>query len=573
MVKNTTYLILLSIIFTSCASKKYLMEDVKNFKKENHLSTSKDFMITSQGHYSSKAAKEVIDKGGNIIDAMAAISFVISVERPQSTGIGGGGFLLFYEKKTDTVHAFDFREKAPLRSDSKMYLDKSGNEIDRKSLDGIFAVGVPGLVKGVLEIHKKYGKLKRADVLKSAIDLARNGMPVYEELRRALKGREKVLCKYESSKKIFCPNGELLKEGEVLKQNDLANTLERISKFGEKDFYHGETMRKIVSTSKKYKGLLTRKDFRKYNVVNRKPISGTYKNLKIYSMSPPSSGGVHIIQILNILENTNFKKNGPYHPKSIHYVSSAMEMAFADRAAYLGDSDFVKVPLKGLTSKKYAKTLFDKIKENEAFKKEEISKGDAPAYESDHTTHFTIMDKEGNTVVSTQTINGWFGSGLVAEGTGIVLNNEMDDFSTKPGAMNLFGAVGSKQNLVAPEKRPLSSMSPTIVFKDGEVKLGVGTPSGTRILTCVMQTILNYFEYEKPLYEAVAMARYHHQWRPHQIRFDETSLPSSTVSELEKMGHKVKFKNLGCRIQAVAKEGDVITGVSDPRGEGKALGL
>ncbi len=567
----------LVIVFILCGCSSYnkpiLLETVSGFKKANHLASSTKAMISTQGKFSTIAGERIYKLGGNIIDVMAAVSFVISVERPQSTGIGGGGFLLYHDAKSGKTFAFDFRERAPFLGHSRMFVDKSGNVIKNKSIDGIFSVGTPGLVAGVLDIHSKYGKLPLTEVMQDAIELARNGMVVYPELEKALRERKDVLCKFESSRKIFCPKGTLLKSGDLLVQSDLAKTLKKISEKGKKEFYLGSTAKKIISTSKKYHGLLTDIDFKKYQVKTRKPVEGTFRGKKILSMSPPSSGGIHIIEILNILENYDLKSLGLYHPKSIHLVSSAMELAFADRAKYLGDSDFVKVPIGGLTNKEYAKKLSEKINESTAFAENEISAGDAPSFEPDHTTHFSIMDNEGNVVVSTQTINGYFGSGLVAEGTGIVLNNEMDDFANKVGAQNIFGAVGGEKNLVEPGKRPLSSMSPTIVFDNDKPVMAVGTPSGTRILTCVMQTILNYFEYDQPLYDAVATARYHHQWKPHYIRFDEGALDSKTRESLEKMGHKVEERNLGCRIQAIVNENGHLIGVSDPRGEGKALGL
>lgn len=565
-------LLLLGLMLSCSTKKPILMETVKNFDKANHFDTSREGMIATQGKYSSTAGQKIYQKGGNIVDAMAAISFVISVERPQSTGIGGGGFLLFHNKKEGKTYAFDFRERAPFKSHSKMFLDKKGNVIPKKSVDGIFSVGTPGLVAGIIEIHKKWGSLPLETVLEDAISLAKDGFRVYPELEKAMKYRRNVLCKYPSSKEIFCPKGKLLKTGDLLVQSDLAKTLQLIGKKGKDGFYKGAVAKGIVKTSNKYGGLISHKDLRKYKVRNRKPVTGEFKGNKIVSMSPPSSGGIHIIQILNILERYNLKEKGIYSPESIHLVSSAMEMAFADRAKFLGDSDFVKVPMKGLISKDYANDLAGKIKEN-AFAKNDIRAGEAWNYEKDHTTHFSLMDKSGNVIVSTQTINGYFGSGLVAEGTGIVLNNEMDDFANKVGAMNIFGAIGGDKNLVEPGKRPLSSMSPTIVFKENKPVMAVGTPSGTRILTCVMQTILNYFEYELPIYDSVATARYHHQWRPHYIRFDEGGVKDSTKKELEKMGHKVVEKNLGCRIQAIVNEDGLLKGVSDPRGEGKAIGL
>jgi len=577
---NFKVISIISVLFlmTSCSSG--VLE--KNYQKVNlaagekhsdHEKWGKTYSIATQGRFASLAGEEMFEKGGNIVDAFTAVSFVLSVERPQSTGIGGGGFLLYYphEKRPGgTPITVDFREKAPLKSHNKMFLDKLGNEIPRKSIDGIFAAGVPGLVAGVLEVHKEHGKLPLETVLAPAIKLAKNGFKVYPELAKALKLRAPILKRYKASRKIFVKNGKVLQLGDTLIQKDLAKTLKTIAKKGKDGFYKGWVANAIVKEHRRLKGLITLKDLKRYNVKYRDPIEGNYKGYKIFSMSPPSSGGVHVVQILNILENDDLKSYGVQHPKTIHLTASAMQRAFADRAAYLGDSDFVKVPVKGLTSKKYAKDIRFSIPESKALN-ETWSRDpfDTPMkYESPETTHFTIMDGKGNTIVSTQTINGYFGSAVVVPGTGILLNNEMDDFSTKPGAKNLFGAVGSKKNLVEPEKRPLSSMSPTILLKDGEPVLALGTPSGTRILTCVTQTILNYVEHELSLYDSITATRYHHQWQPNEIRIEESGLPKKTVRSLMRMGHQLNFKNLGCRVQAIAKEGSKLHAVSDPRGRG-----
>ncbi|MBT7609129.1 MAG: gamma-glutamyltransferase [Bacteriovoracaceae bacterium] len=537
--------------------------------KSEHESFGEKFMIASQGRNSTTAGKKMFKLGGNAVDAAAAISFSISVERPQSTGIGGGGFMLIKTPAMDEPLALDFREKAPLKAHAKMYLDKNENIIKNKSLNGIFSVGTPGLVAGVLQAHKKFGKLPLHIVMEPAITLASKGFKIYPELDRALKAKQKVLELFPSTKKIFFRNNKVMKLGDLLIQKDLAKTLETIAKKGLDGFYKGWVAKKIVKTSKKYGGLIRKNDLLKYNVVNRKPIKGEYKGKVIYSMAPPSSGGVHVVQILNTIENDGLGKYGPHHPKTVHLVSSAMQQAFADRARYLGDSDFVRVPIGNLISKKYAK----KIRESINDKSKKIKSVKAGVFkEHDETTHFSVADSVGNVVVSTQTINGWFGSGLVADGTGIVLNNEMDDFATKVGASNLFGAIGGSNNLVAPMKRPLSSMSPTIVLKDNQPLLALGTPSGTRILTCVTSVILNYLEHELPLYDAVAAVRYHHQWSPDEIRVDKPGFPISVKKELENKGYKINVKNLGCSIQAIVYENGFLHGVSDPRGQGMSYG-
>lgn len=544
----------------------------KGQTREGHEARGKKWAIATQGEAASAAGAKMFALGGNAVDAAAAISFVISVERPQSTGIGGGGFLLLHSPAMEEPLAFDFREKAPSKAHKKMYLDKNGDVIEGKSLDGIFAVGVPGLVAGVLEVHKRYGLLELSDVLAPAIELATNGFKIYPELANAIEDRAKVLTKFKDSKKIFLhSDGSPKKSGELLVQADLAETLRLIAKNGHRGFYKGSVAKKIIAESKRQGGLMTQKDLDSYNVKVRKPVHGTYDGNDVYSMSPPSSGGVHVIQILNTVERDNLRRFGAQDARSVHLIASAMQQAFADRATHLGDADYVKVPVKNLTSKDYAHKIRVKIPEERALKRDEVKASNFDFKDHDETTHFTVMDEQGMVVSSTQTINGWFGSGVVAEGTGIVLNNEMDDFATKAGATNLFGAVGGNKNLVEPGKRPLSSMSPTIVLRDGKPILALGTPSGTRILTCVAQTLLNRLEFRLPLWESVSALRYHQQWVPDQLRFEEVDIPKRLEQKLSKMGHVVTKKDLGCKIQAIEKDGPNLHAVSDPRGEGKAL--
>ncbi len=559
----------------------------KGEKKEDHEKITKNINIATQGAFATKAAYKIFKKGGNIIDAATTASFVLAVERPQSTGIGGGGFALFHDVKRnkDFPLTVDFREKAPLNAHEKMFLDDKGEVISRMSLDGIFSAGVPGMVAGILELHKKYGKLPLSTVMKDAISLARNGFKIYPELAFAISKRENIIKRYKATCAIFCnKDGETLKEGDLLIQSDLARTLEIISKKGRDGFYKGSVAKALVKEHRRLNGLMTQRDLDKYDVKYRDPIRGDYKGYEVFSMSPPSSGGVHIIEILNILRNDDLKTYGLQHSKTVHLRASAMQAAFSDRANYLGDTDFTYVPVRGLTSKKYADDVRFSIPENKALNSlwsnmNEPSKFEAKndselvqKYESPETTHFTIADGEGNVFVSTQTLNGYLGSGVIVPGTGILLNNEMDDFATKPGANNLFGAVGGEKNLVQPEKRPLSSMSPTIVTKDGKAVLGLGSPSGTRILTCVVQTIMNYIDHGMPLYESIAATRVHHQWKPNILYVEESGLPARTIKELKRMEHEIEYKKLGCRVQAISFENGNLHGVSDPRGRGLVLG-
>lgn len=550
-------------------------------QNSNTRAEGEKYMITTQGPHASKAGAKIFELGGNIVDAAVAVSFAIGVERPQSTGVGGGGFLLYLPEGKQKPMAYDFREVAPLGSDRDLFVDEKGEVIARKSIDGIHAAGVPGMVAGLVELHDKHGELPLATVLGPAIGLAREGFEIYPELAYALKRRGRKLHEFESSRKIFFKKeGEIYKEGDVLVQKDLADTLELIAKNGKAGFYKGPVAKALVETAKKYGGLMRQKDLDSYEVKVREPVSGEYKGHKIFSMSPPSSGGIHIIQILNTISQDDLEGFGVHDPRTVHLVSQAMQQAFSDRAIHLGDSDFVDVPMKRLTSKEYAQKIRDKFSMNEARRPEEVHPMDVEKSrekvetfeESDETTHFTIMDTKGNVISSTQTVNGYFGSGLVAEGTGVVLNNEMNDFTTKPGVQNIFGAVGGEKNIVEPKKRPLSSMSPTIVTNDEGPVLSLGSPSGTRILTCVALTIMNYLEHGLSLEDSVSAVRYHQQWYPDLIMAEERGFPDATMKRLKQIGHEIKLQDYGCRIQAVAKDGVDLIGVSDPRGAGMAIG-
>lgn len=576
--KFYTFFILSLMLLGACSGINNLRVAplIENKFRSDYEAWGEKYMISTQGASTTKAAKFALDNGGNIYDAATAATFAISVERPHSTGLGGGGFLILNDAKTSKYEAYDFREMAPRMANSKMFLDKKGKQISDKSLTGPFAVGTPGLVAGIIDVHTKYGKLPLEKVMEPAIKLASRGFKIYPALARALADKASSLCKYEASKIIFLNKDcSPKKEGELLIQSDLAKTLRIIAKERKDGFYKGSVAEKIVANQKRYGGLITMKDLANYKVKMREPVVGTYKNYKVVSMPPPSSGGTHIIEILNILEGYDLNSMGAQSSKGIHLTSSAMQIAFADRAEYMGDSDFKPVPVKKLISKDYAKKLRAKISMDKA-----LNSKDFPipfsklGQEPDHTTHFTIMDNAGNVVTSTQTINGWFGSSMVAGGTGVVMNNEMDDFASHVGGVNLFGAIGGKNNLVEPRKRPLSSMSPTIVYKNNKPIMALGTPSGTRILTCVMQTVLNVLEHEMNLWDAVSVTRYHHQWSPDEIRVGDPGFDPKIVAELEKMGHKINRKNLGCSIQAIKLErNNKLHGVSDPRGEGASLGI
>jgi gamma-glutamyltranspeptidase/glutathione hydrolase len=525
------------------------------------------FAVSAQGNKSAEAAERIFRSGGNIVDAAIAASFVISVERPHSSGLGGGGFFLFHEAKTGKDYAVDFRERAPLLATRDMFLDKSGAVIPEKSTRGMMAVAVPGLVAGLTAIHTKFGKLPLAKLVAPAAELAEQGLVVYPRLAEAFAAKKDLLARFPTTRAIFLrPDGSTYQAGEILVQKDLGATLRYIGKNGFKAFYRGKIGQEILRQSKASGGILSQKDFDSYRVKWRKPLTGSFRGFTMLTMPPPSSGGIHVIEILNILEHDDLKALGALSAKSIHLTAAAMQLAFADRAEYPGDPDFVKIPVEKLISKEYAAKLRATIG-TKARPSAEVKPGLGSRAESLETTHFSIMDAEGNSVASTQTINLHFGSGLVAGNTGILLNDEMDDFSAKPGVANAFGALGGDANAIAPRKTPLSSMSPTIILKEGRPVMTVGAPGGTRIITCVTQTILNYLAYGMPLYDAVAVARVHHQWNPDQIDIDAPGPGDRVLNELRQKGYKLNVEDDGvpCRVEAVVKEGNTFHGVADPR--------
>ncbi len=565
--------LILLMVLIGCSHKVRIVAPTTTEPRVAHEAEALKAMVTTQGQGTTHAALSLLNREGNIIDAFVAASFAISVERPHSTGIGGGGFLLYFSKAENKVYAFDFREIAPLAASKNMYLTKKGETQELLSQEGVLAVANPGLVKGLYEIHARFGKLPWKDCIQPAIKLAREGFPLYEQLHEALEDRRELLLQDPEAKvTFFTKEGKTPLLGTTVVQENLAKTLEIIAEKGSEGFYSGKVADAIVKTIKSKKGLLTHKDLRTYKMVERTPVTGMYKGLKIYSMPPPSSGGIHVIQILKMLEPYDLKGMGPQSTEAVHLTANAMQRAFLDRASYLGDPDFHPVPTKELTDDSYLKKLSQSIKTEKAIKASDLKPIPLP-YESSDTTHFTIADKDGNLVASTQTINGWFGSGVIAKGTGIILNNEMDDFAQKIGAQNLFGAVGGQNNLVEPRKRPLSSMSPTIITKNDEPFMALGSPSGTRIITCVAQTILNSVEFDMPLYEAVAATRIHQQWQPDQLKIETPFLEPKVEQELKERGHDVVHERLGCSIQAIRKNKKGWNGVSDPRGEGLAQGI
>lgn len=573
------------IFFTlSCTSQRVrVMESKLDRSRDSFIAKGTKGMIAAAHPLASKAGLRALKMGGNAIDAMVAASFVVSVVRPQSTGIGGGGFMLYYNHSKRKTEVYDFRERAPLAASKDMYLDPQskevldfeykGTKIPKASLNGHLSVAVPGLVAGLLDAHDAYGILPLKELMIDAINIAKNGFKVYPSLSRAIKFRAKILQHFEGSRSLFMPKGKALEAGDILVQSDLAQTLNLIAQHGKDGFYKGEVAKKIIEEMK-HGGIISQKDLDSYQVKKRKPLVGTYRNHRIVSMPPPSSGGAHIIQILNILSHDNMAQWQHDDPRRLHLLAEAMRRSYADRAKYLGDPDFVEVPIHGLTSLQYATKLRKTINSQKASSSKDISHGNPLPFESNSTTHISVVDQWGNAVSTTQTINFAFGSGVIARGTGIVLNDEMDDFSIKTGSPNAFGLVGGKANAVAAKKTMLSSMSPTLVFDHlGKLKLILGSPGGSRIITATLQTILNTIDHKMPLKDAVHSFRIHNQWLPDEIRIERNGLLPKTKLTLESMGHQIKSYsfNIG-DVQAIAKENNQWVGVSDTRSDGVPMG-
>lgn len=533
------------------------------------------YAISTQGKFATQIADSIMKAGGNLADAAVAASFAISVERPQSTGIGGGGFLLFHEARTGKIYALDFRERAPLKATEKMFLDSDGKVQNLRSKDGVLATGVPGLVAGLLEFHKKFGKLSLSKIIKPSIDLATKGFPIYPQLAEAIAYRAKILKDDEAARAIFLnPDGSPKKAGDLLVQSDLAKTLGQISKHGKRGFYRGKFSKKLVTMMKFQGGLVSEEDLASYKVKWKKPLQGKFDDLDLYTMPPPSGGGTQVLEFLNIIRaepQTDAFKAGFLSADAIHFAASALQSTFVDRAHYMGDSDFVTVPTQGLISPEYAATERAWIPAATARHPEDLKPGSPFSYESSQTTHLSLMDSKGNAISTTQTINGWLGAGVVVPGTGVVLNNEMDDFAVAEGASNLFGAIGGKANFIAAKKTPLSSMAPTIALRGKKPVLAVGAPGGTRIVSCVAETILNYFEFKLPLYESVAAVRYHHQWQPDVLTIESPGPKISELNRLKAMGYTLELKSIPCNVMAVAADGKTLDAVSDPRDIGTSV--
>ncbi len=493
-------------------------------------------MVASTSEIASRVGVEVMKRGGNAIDAAVAVGLALAVTWPSAGNLGGGGFMMI-RRSTGETEVIDYRERAPLAAHRDLYLDKDGNVIKEASTIGYRASGVPGTVAGLALALKRHGNLKWADVVEPSRRLAAEGFPVSYHLSRSLRGARRLLERFPDSNRIFLRDGKFFEEGERLVQPELAAVFTRLKLYGAREFYEGKTAQMIVTDMQANGGLITAKDMKEYEPTIRKPLVGNYRNHEIITMPPPSSGGAALLQMLNMLEHYDLAKMGYNSSDSLHVIVETMRRAFADRAEYLGDTDFVKVPIQGIISKKYADDLVKTIDLNRATPSVSVRAGSPTGYEPQETTHYTVMDSEGNVVANTYTLNGGYGSGVTARGTGILMNNEMDDFTSKPGVPNAYGLLQSENNAIAPRKRPLSAMTPTIVLKDGKFYFTIGSPGGPTIINTVLQVIINVIDYDMNIQQAIDAPRFHHQWMPDEIRYEPLGLNADTRKELERRGH------------------------------------
>jgi len=526
-------------------------------------------MVSSQEAQATRIGVDILRRGGNAVDAAVAVGFALAVTLPRAGNIGGGGFMLVHRAASADTIAIDYRETAPAAATATLFLDDKGEAVPQKSRDSGLAIGTPGTVGGLALAHRKYGsgRFSLADLIAPAISLARDGIIIDNDLADSLGGGAARLARHASSRAIFLSGDKPLATGNRLVQSDLAATLSAIAASGPDAFYRGAIAEKIVAATRALGGIMTSQDLADYRVIERQPVKGQYRGYDIFSMPPPSSGGVHLIQILNILEGYDLAALGAGSATGLHLLVEAMKPAYADRAQFLGDPDRVKIPLRGLIDKAYAASLRAKINVEQARKADDIAAGNPLAHESDQTTHFSIVDAEGNAVANTYTLNFSYGVGMVAEGTGVLLNNEMDDFSAKPGAQNAYGLVGSSANSVSPGARPLSSMTPTLVFRNNKLFLVTGSPGGSRIITTTLQVISNVIDHGMNIAEAVAAPRVHHQWRP-DFLLTETGQSPDTLRLLEARGHKVVIGSTSGSANSIMLTKDGLTGASDPRQRG-----
>lgn len=530
----------------------------------HHPVVGEQGMVATQHQLASEVGAEILAAGGNAVDAAVAVGFSLAVVLPRAGNLGGGGFMMIHLASENKTIALDYREMAPAAAHRELFLDADGNVDKTKARFSHAAAGVPGTVAGLLEAHKKYGKLSLKKVLSPAIRQADKGFLVTQDLSDKLADYQHLKKNPATLKAYYKNDGQAYRAGERLRLKDLAWSLKQILKHGEDAFYKGAIADKIVAEMEKHNGLITHQDLANYRVVERIPAKGSYRGYEVVSMPPPSSGGIHIVQMLNMLEPFPLAQYGAGSAQSIHVLVEAMKRAYADRSKYLGDPDFVTVPAAKLMDKRYAQTLSNSFNLDQTTPSSEILPGAKLADESRDTTHYSIVDSDGNLVSNTYTLNFSFGSGITVAGTGILLNNEMDDFSAKPGVPNAYGLIGAEANKIEAAKRPLSSMTPTIVFKDDKPVLVTGSPGGSRIITTVLQVLVNVIDHGMNIADAVSAPRFHHQWQPDML-FLEPGFSPDTVALLEAKQHKIKTVSTMGSAQSIAVHDGVSYGAADPR--------
>lgn len=534
--------------------------------------TSQKAMVVSAREEASKIGSEIMQQGGNAFDAMVATEMALAVCYPNAGNLGGGGFMVYRTHKGE-IGALDYREKAPLRAFKDMYLDQNNKYLQHKSKTGGLAVGVPGTIAGIFKAHQKFGSLPMQSILRPVILLAKNGFKITEKQAKQFNDHRAVFKQVNQENSIFTKK---FKVGDVFKNEALANTLQQISDNGRKAFYQGDIAKTLVAFLQKNKSIISLKDLENYQAIWREPIVFNYKDLRIISMSPPSSGGICMAQILKTTANYPIAVYGHNTTKTIQVLVEAQRRAYADRSHYLGDPDFINIPVDSLLSDAYLKNRMDSFSFDGATPSHQIKHGNILAPESKETTHYSIVDSYGNAIAATTTLNASFGSKLYSKKLGFFLNNEMDDFSAKPGTPNLFGLIGADANAIAPQKRMLSSMTPTLVEKDNKLWMSLGTPGGSTIITSVLQTILNVYEFNMSMQQAVDAPRFHHQWLPDVVKVEATSFDAKTIKNLENKGYVIDYKNPSSigTVDAilVLPDGSFEAG-ADKRGDDTAVGF